>query len=405
MQEVKVGYHVSKSKGLVKNINGLIAQGGRAVQFFISPNIGAQAGIPLKDSEVNEIMALKAKYGLYTVVHGKYILNFARPSVGDTQWQQNALVIDMVQADRLGANVIIHQGKNMPELGYTNKEALDAFVQNIKQVLDITELQGASNKIVLENSCQQGNELGYTIEELAEIFDSFEPKYKSRISFCLDLCHIYVSGVMNVTLVEDVDRVMTTFDKLIGLDHLEVIHFNDSKVRFNGHNDCHADILVGYIGNAYMTSNQGKGSHGFQHIVKMAKAYSIPLILETPEDECQIGDQIRLLLSWSKGDSEYQKQYETQYAAQMMAFAKNPSSSKGKKAHNCNAECLLVPTVPAVPLCTVAYTAPQKKFFIRKITTDQMVQDKLGTSDNPTGLEEATKIKPKIIIKKILPVH
>ena len=111
------------------------------------------------------------------------------------------------------------------------------------------EQAGAKNKIIFENSCQQGTELGYTIEELAEIYHSFQQKHKDRLAFCVDLCHIYVAGVMNVRSVEDIERVMEKFDKLIGLEHLEVIHFNDSQVRFDGHNDCHGDILTGHIGN------------------------------------------------------------------------------------------------------------------------------------------------------------
>ena len=106
------------------------------MQFFISPKIEYSPGIPLKDAEVSQIMNLKAKYGLYIVIHGKYILNFARPNTNETAWQRQALLIDLIQANRSGANVIIHQGHNMAELKYDNKQALATFVENIKQILD-----------------------------------------------------------------------------------------------------------------------------------------------------------------------------------------------------------------------------------------------------------------------------
>lgn len=368
MNQTKVGYHVSKSKGLVKNIKTLLAQGGLAVQFFISPNMGVKAGIPLKDSEVAEILELKAKHGLYTVVHGKYLLNFARPHNEKNSWQQKALITDIMQANRLGTNVIIHQGKNVAELGYSNNQALDTFVQNIKQVLDATGLQGATNKIILENSCQQGTELGYTIEELAQIFNAFGPEHKNRLSFCLDLCHIWVSGTMKVSSPTHVDQVLTRFDELIGLQYLEVLHFNDSKVKFGGCHDRHADILIGYIGNTLFGPDSS--SEGFQYIVKFATERNIPLILETPEDFVPIGEQINLLLSWSRGDQSVQAKYLEKYKSAMETFFKNPTANKADK-HDCG--------------------EPEPPQIAPEITKKEIV-----------SITSTEKIKPKIIIKKIV---
>ena len=48
---------------------------------------------------------------------------------------------------------------------------------------------------------------------------------------------------------DDVDQWFQRFDSLIGLKYLKLIHFNDSNVKFNGHNDNHDDIGQGYITN------------------------------------------------------------------------------------------------------------------------------------------------------------
>lgn len=332
---LRVGYHVSKSKGLYKNIQNLILEGGQAVQFFLSPNKGFYPGIPLKDEEVKAILKLKEEHDLYLVTHGKYILNFARP---DNQKAKKPLITDLIQAARLGTNVIIHQGKNVKELDYTRQTALETFVENLTSVLDETEKLGITNKIVLENSCQQGTEMGFTIVELAKIYSMFQPKYQERLSFCLDLCHIYVAGVLNVCQPTEIDQFFQDFDALIGLDKLEVIHFNDSRVRFNGHNDSHADILVGHIGNPLL----GGSSSGFRRIVEFAEERNIPLILETPsiDEEKKKNpngipyiNQIRLLKSWSKASSEpdFETEYKNKHQIRMEEFAGNPVSSKGRK--------------------------------------------------------------------------
>src|SRR5699024_6764022 len=46
----------------------------------------------------------------------------------------------------------------------------------------------------------------------------------------------------------DFDKVLTEFDKIIGLDRIKVVHINDSKNEQNAHKDRHENIGFGYIG-------------------------------------------------------------------------------------------------------------------------------------------------------------
>lgn len=182
-----------------------------------------------------------------------------------------------------------------------------------------------SNPIYLENSCQQGNEIGYTLEELAEIWHSFDKKYHKRLGFCLDTCHAFVAGMLQFIDEEEVDTWFRRFDMLIGLRNLKVIHFNDSKTPFNGHNDHHHDLLQGYITNpdynplstaqkkkpgplkriAQITDSENKlgddfrGTvEGLKRVVSWAKKLKIPLILETPRELSSCQEQIEILNEW-----------------------------------------------------------------------------------------------------------
>ena len=161
-----VGAHLSKGKDLVDTINEIIEMGGNSLQLFLSPPINSGKGISLKESEIKTAQKLQGQ--IFIVIHGKYILNFCRPRSNTTEWQFDCLKHDLRQANLIGADVIIHQGKNLADLGQSDAEACRTFVNNLMTILE--ETSELNNRIILENSCQQGNELGYTIEQLGYIF-------------------------------------------------------------------------------------------------------------------------------------------------------------------------------------------------------------------------------------------
>lgn len=284
-----IGYHASIEKGIEQAIYNVIENGGNALQIFLSPPQSSSSGKVLADPD--SIKQIIKNTGINLVVHGKYILNYCRK---DLQWQNNALIEDLRKANKLGDNigVIIHQGKNVKTLHLTREAALDNFVYNIQNILDNTA--DIPNKIILENSCQQGTELGYTIEELAVIFHKFSHEHKKRLGFCLDTCHVYVAGTLKMSNIKEVDEFFIKFDKLIGLSYLKVIHYNDSKTEFDGHNDHHEDILCGHITNTPL----GQNIEGFKQIAVWAKHLKIPLILETPETKINYRDQINYVHKW-----------------------------------------------------------------------------------------------------------
>lgn len=304
----KWGRHLGISgHSIVESIQHILDLGGNAMQIFISPNRGSGSGRVITAQEAKTVKGILKSTGVYLVIHGKYILNFCSPKVS---WYHDALVSDLKKASQMGdtVGVVIHQGKNKPEFKQTRAEAIKTYVGHLERVLDATS--DISNPIVLENSCQQGNEIGYTLEELAEIYHTFGDKYKKRVKFCLDTCHIFVAGTLQFKSREEVDEFMNRFDKLIGLEKLEVIHFNDSKTPFDGHNDHHHDLGKGYIAsNEYISTvkkyqkmgeaEKIRGSEaGLRHIVRWANKYAIPLILETPLEDTEAAKEIEKLGDW-----------------------------------------------------------------------------------------------------------
>lgn len=248
--------------GIANAIRLIYQMGGNALQVCVSNLQETKVGKPLEQQDVTDTLALREKFGIYLVVHGKYVYNFCRITWA---WQLKCLAFELEQAGRVNADLVIHQGKNLPELFLTREEAIRNYVRQIESVL--MDYPG-QNRILLENSCKQGNELGSTVQELAEIYHLFLPEVRHRIGFCIDTCHIYVSGELDMQ-PKSVLQFFNAFESLIGLDKLCLIHLNDSAVKFGGCNDHHANLFQGFM-----------PQNGLETFIR--RCHHIPMILETP---------------------------------------------------------------------------------------------------------------------------
>jgi len=285
---MKIGSHMQNGGSISDLIYSIIEEGGNAMQIFVNdPNDRSD---PRKISNPELIQQMLNNTGVFLVIHGKYIYNFCR-TIG---WQKEALVKELQTASELGPNidVVIHQGKNVKSLKLNHQEAIQTYVDNIKTVIAMTPK--LKNKILLENSCQQGTEIGYSLKDLSEIWSRFTGKEKERLGFCLDTCHIYVAGQLQFKSSKEVKDFFNEFDKLIGLSYLKLIHFNDSKTKFDGHNDHHGDFTNGFISN----TSKGGNLEGVKTLAKLANEYEIPMILETPMEALDRRSQIKLVKSW-----------------------------------------------------------------------------------------------------------
>ena len=75
-------------------------------------------------------------------------------------------------------------------------------------------------------------------------------------------------------IVNDLDGVLTEFDRIIGLDHLKAIHLNDSLNPLGSHKDRHARIGEGQI-----------GLDALARVIRHPALKGKPFILETPNDD------------------------------------------------------------------------------------------------------------------------
>lgn len=254
--------------------------GANAMQICLGDMKDLNNIIKINSEDQTLVNKIRSKYGIYVVIHGKYIYNFCH---SDKPFYNRALLKELSEGNKIGADVVIHQGKNVNK--FDPIKARQVYVTNIKSIICEMVKQGLTNRIILENSAHQGTEIGYSLDELHAIWDMFSQEEKQYLGICIDTCHIFVAGELDVRESSDVQRWFQRFDLLIGRSNLKVVHFNDSSPAFGACNDHHAGLGRGEI-----------GMDGLRTVAKICASWNIPIITETPIDGMQY--EIELMKNW-----------------------------------------------------------------------------------------------------------
>ena len=98
---------------------------------------------------------------------------------------------------------------------------------------------------------------------------------------CFDTCHVNDAGY---DLVNHYDEVFAEFDRVIGLDLLKAVHFNDSMMPFGSHKDRHATIGSGEI-----------GLEPLLRVMRHPALKELPFYLETPLEDAEHKKEIEMI--------------------------------------------------------------------------------------------------------------
>lgn len=267
---------MSIAKGFLQAAQETIAMGANALQIFLkSPRGGGET--KLTTDEAKSFRAYAKSEGIrFLVAHSSYLLNFAKPS-DDAEWAFDSMINDLKSIESLdGAGVVLHTGKHGAQ---SYHEAETHLLKNLTKLLKATENLKA--EIILENLTGQGSEMGTTLEQLEKIYKKLGKP--SRISFCMDTCHLFGAGY-DLSTKKGVETILKEFDQRIGFKKLRLFHFNDSKFACNSKRDRHANLLKGKI-----------GKEGLTTLAHFAHDHEIPMILETPETDGEHAREVRIL--------------------------------------------------------------------------------------------------------------
>jgi deoxyribonuclease-4 len=197
------------------------------------------------------------------LAHGSYLYNFSSPSHSLLEQSEQSILDELQRCTVLDLPfLVIHPGSHM---GSGESEGIKRIISNLGRVL---EKDLGNTTICLETTAGQGTGLGYRFEHLREMIDGIG---SGRIGVCLDTCHIFAAGY-DIRTYSAYRATVKSFDRVVGLKHLKVIHLNDSKGGLGSRIDRHTHIGEGAI-----------GIKCFEYIMNDERFKGIPKIIETPK--------------------------------------------------------------------------------------------------------------------------
>lgn len=270
---LNIGNHVSSSRGYLAMGREENSLGGNVFAFFTRNPRGGKA----KDINPDDVAAfLRYKEENHIgrlVAHAPYTLNPCAAKDNIREFALSAMTDDLQRLEYTPGNYYnFHPGSHV---GQGAEKGIELIAKLLNQVLRTEQ----TTTVLLETMSGKGTEVGRSFQELREIIDRTE--LSSHLGVCLDTCHVYSAGY---DIVNDLDGVLTEFDRVIGLDRLKAVHLNDSLTPFSSHKDRHAKI--------------GEGSLGLEAIIRIInhpQLKNLPFILETPNDNEGYRQEISLL--------------------------------------------------------------------------------------------------------------
>lgn len=264
---MRLGAHESISGGLHLAFDRAQSVGCDAVQLFVKSS-RAWAVKPLTEEEIRLFQERAAQTGIHPVVgHASYLPNPAAPD--EDLWRKSVetLIVELERCEALGIPyLVLHPGSHM---GTGEEEGLRRVARALGEIHAATS--GFRARILLETTAGQGHNLGYRFEQLAWLIENTPEG--DRLGVCLDTCHVFAAGY-DLRTPEAYEETLATFDRIIGLDRLCVVHFNDCKGPLGGRLDRHEHIGKGQL-----------GLEAFRLFVNDPRFADLPGLLETPKSE------------------------------------------------------------------------------------------------------------------------
>lgn len=266
---MKIGSHVSMAgKGLLSAAQEAYSYGANTFMVYTgAPQNTIRKKI--EDLYIEEGNAFMKEHGQSDIiVHAPYIINLASPEKRTFRLAIDFLQKEIERTEAIGSQyIVLHPGSHVKtgeDVGLTRIiEGLNEVIQKEQKV-----------KIALELMAGKGSELNYDFNHTAKILDGVN--YNDKLVVCFDTCHVHDSGY---DIINNFDGVIEEFDKIVGIDRLQVFHINGSLNPRGARKDRHANLGAGE------DNPKGRDYIGFDalnYIVHHEAVRNKPCILETP---------------------------------------------------------------------------------------------------------------------------
>jgi deoxyribonuclease-4 len=269
---MRLGFHLSIAGSLLRAVRQAQTLGCQALQIFVqNPRAWKWRDIP--PAEIDAFRAARRQAGLGPlVVHLTYLPNLASADAALYQKSKERLLAELTLARDLAADYLVCHPGHAPLEMESFRRAAGALAAAVAQV-------PPPPLVLLENTAGQGQELGYTQEQLGLIMGLAGVP----LGICLDTSHAFAAGY-DLGHPAGVARLLAATAQGPGLDAIKIIHLNDSQAPLGSRRDRHAHLGQGTI-----------GLEGFRHLFAHPWLKPEAAIMETPKRHQ--GDEWRNLLA------------------------------------------------------------------------------------------------------------
>ncbi|MBD5463252.1 MAG: deoxyribonuclease IV [Lachnospiraceae bacterium] len=268
-----IGTHMSIAGGIAQSAKNVVLMEANTMQIFSrNPRGSGYKTYSQQEIELFQKIRMENRFGPL-LAHAPYTMNLASAKPEVYEFACMVIREDIARMDALGMEAIVfHPGSHT---GIGTEKGIQNIIAGLNQAITGEE----AIMVLLETMSGKGTEIGASFEELKAIRDGV--KHPERIGICLDTCHIFAAGY---DIVHDLDGVLSEFDRVLGLELLRAIHFNDSMMPFASRKDRHATIGDGEI-----------GLEALLGVMRHPALKDLPFYLETPLEDAGHKQEIQMI--------------------------------------------------------------------------------------------------------------
>lgn len=266
---MRIGLHTSIAGSLERAALQAAEVGANTFQIFSSSPRQWKASVP-SSAAIRLFERARERHDLHPLaIHDNYLINLASAHDGIRAKSIEAFRGELARAIAIGAEYLVAHPGNYK--GLSIEQGILNFLEGVAAAAK--GLKFAKLMLLVENTVGAGAQLGSRFEELHVMREYAGNRTDLPVGFCLDTCHLLAAG-FDVTSAAGLKKTLAEIDRLLGLDHVRVIHANDSKTPLGSHVDRHENIGEGYI-----------GLEGFRRILAHPRLRNKAFILETPVEK------------------------------------------------------------------------------------------------------------------------
>jgi deoxyribonuclease-4 len=271
-----IGAHTIDNGGIHMAVVRAAKAGMTALQVFTAKPRFINDRISIRPERVKRFRDALSQTKIqprHVLVHAPYSLSVANADPAKWSRASAGLTKELERSTQLGVGAACFHPGNA---GDGDREA--AAKRVAKAIVAALRAVDGSTRLLVENTAGAGQQIGRTAAEVGAILGHVPDTLRERTGYGLDTCHLFVSGYEIRASRAAFKAVVDEFEHACG-EPPSFFHLNDSAGELGSNRDRHVLIGDGLL-----------GKEPFRWLLHDPRAANVPLILETPQKNYDVGD-------------------------------------------------------------------------------------------------------------------